>query len=148
MTEITQCPDCKLYAVDSGVCAYCSKQEKVEHPAAASGAQREKLVAIPYDLMPFQETVEAYCRVAEFGAKKYAPWNWSKGLARVQLLCSLLRHAFAYLRGEDTDRDSGLSHTDHILWNAVALSHSVYWGLEDGRRGEPERAYKMKEQAE
>ena len=119
-----------------------SSGHHVEHPAAASGAQREKLHALPYDLVPFQEITEAYARVAEFGARKYAPWNWSKGLSRVQLLGSLLRHAFAYLRGEERDKDSGLLHTDHILWNAASLAHNVHWGLEDGRRGEPPRPYK------
>ncbi len=112
-----------------------------EHPTAASGAEREKLGALPYDLVPYQELTEAYCRVAEHGAEKYAPWNWSKGLARVQLLGSLLRHTFAYLRGQERDRDSGLLHTDHILWNAVALVHNVHHGLEDGRRAEPPRDY-------
>ena len=114
-----------------------------DHPAAASGAKREKLHVLPYDLVPFQEMTEAYVRVAEFGAKKYEPWNWSKGLSRVQILGSLLRHTFAYLRGEETDKDSGLSHTDHILWNAVALAHNVRWNLEDGRRVEPLRGYKL-----
>ena len=114
-----------------------------DHPAAASGAKREKLHVLPYDLVPFQEMTEAYVRVAEFGAKKYEPWNWSKGLSRVQILGSLLRHTFAYLRGEETDKDSGLSHTDHILWNAAALAHNVRWNLEDGRRVEPLRDYKM-----
>jgi len=113
-----------------------------DHPAAASGAKREKLNVLPYDLVPFQEMTEAYVRVAEFGAKKYAPWNWSKGLSRVQILGSLIRHTFAYLRGEECDKDSGLSHTDHILWNAAALAHNVRWGLEDGRRAEPPRDYK------
>lgn len=113
----------------------------MDHPAATSGAQREKLNSLPYDLIPFFEMSEAYARVAEFGAKKYAPWNWSKGLPRVQLLGSLLRHTFAYLRGEECDKDSGLLHTDHILWNAVTLAHNVHWKLEDGRRGEPERVY-------
>ena len=113
-----------------------------DHPAAASGAKREKLNAPPYDLVPFQEMTEAYVRVAEFGAKKYAPWNWSKGLSRVQIIGSLLRHTFAYLRGEESDKDSGLLHTDHILWNAAALAHNVRWGLEDGRRAEPPREYK------
>ena len=113
-----------------------------DHPAAASGAKREKLHVLPYDLVPFQEMTEAYVRVAEFGSKKYEPWNWSKGLSRVQILGSLLRHTFAYLRGEETDKDSGLSHTDHIIWNAVALGHNVRWNLEDGRRVEPPRAYK------
>lgn len=112
------------------------------HPASETGAQREKLNALPYDLVPFQEMTEAYVRVAEFGAKKYAVWNWSNGLSRVQLIGSLLRHTFAYLRGDERDDDSGLLHTDHILWNAVALAHNVYWNLEDGRRVEPPRAYK------
>ena len=116
-----------------------------EHPASATGAQREKLHAAPYDLVPFQEMTDAYARVAEYGSRKYAPWNWSKGLSRVQILGSLLRHAFAYLRGEERDsgpNGSGLRHTDHILWNAVALVHNVHWDLEDGRRPEPPRDYK------
>jgi hypothetical protein len=113
-----------------------------EMPANSSGAKREKLHALPYDLIPFQEIVAAYARPAEFGSIKYEPWNWSRGLSRVQLLGSLLRHTFSYLRGEDRDTDSGLLHTDHILWNAVALCHNVHWNLEDGRRGEPSRAYK------
>jgi hypothetical protein len=112
------------------------------HPAARSGAQREKLNSTPYDLIPFLEVAEAYARVAEHGAQKYSPWNWSKGLTRVQLISSLLRHTFAYLRGEERDKDSDLLHTDHILWNAAALSHNVHWKLEDGRRREPDRDYK------
>lgn len=117
----------------------------IQHPVTQTGAAREKLGHLPYDLVPFQEITDAYVRVAEFGAKKYAPWNWSKGLSRVQLCCSMLRHIFAYIRGEDHDPESGLMHTDHILWNAVTLSHNVHWNLEDGRRPEPERSYKKKE---
>lgn len=110
-------------------------------PANVSGAQREKLGVLPYDLVPFLEMTESYVRVAEFGAKKYSAWNWSKGLPRVQLLGSLMRHTFSYLRGEECDKDSKLKHTDHILWNAVTLVHNVHHDLEDGRRAEPERIY-------
>lgn len=129
----------------------CTKNELEDEAifdAAESGAMREKLSATPYDLIPYIELSEAYARVAEHGAGKYAPWNWSQGLPRVQLLGSLLRHTFAYLRGEEYDsgpKGSGLRHTDHILWNAVALVHNVRWNLEDGRRTEPERAYKKGE---
>lgn len=112
-----------------------------KHPSNESGARREKMAVTPYDLVPFQEITDAFSRVAEHGAQKYEPWNWSKGLARVQILGSLLRHTFAYLRGEERDKDSGLLHTDHILWNAVALCHNVRWNLEDGRRVEPPRDY-------
>ncbi len=117
-----------------------------EFDTASSGAKREKNNKQPYDLVPFQEITDAYVRVAEFGAIKYAPWNWSLGLARVQLCCSMLRHIFAYVRGEDCDPESGLLHTDHILWNAAALSHNVHWDLEDGRRSEPSREYKEKKE--
>lgn len=113
------------------------------YATAESGASREKMNVLPYDLVPFQEMTDAYVRVAEFGAKKYEAWNWSKGLSRVQLLGSLLRHTFSYLRGEECDVESGLKHTDHILWNAVTLVHNVHWNLEDGRRAEPERLYKQ-----
>ena len=121
------------------------KNPKKEHPAAVSGAQREKLNALPYDLIPYQEFTDAFVRVAEFGAQKYEPWNWSKGLSRVQLLGSLLRHTFAYLRGEERDSDSKLLHTDHIVWNAVVLAHNIRWNLEDERRIEPIRDYKKED---
>jgi len=113
-----------------------------KYPEASSGAQREKLNELPYDLIPYQEITDAFARVAEHGAEKYEAWNWSKGLSRVQLIGSLLRHTFSYLRGEESDPKSGLLHTDHILWNAAVLAHNVHWSLEDGRRPEPYRAYK------
>ena len=112
-----------------------------DHPTNSSGAQREKLDTAPYDLVPFIEMTESYVRIAEFGAKKYVPWNWSKGLSRVQLCCSLLRHTFAYIRGQDMDPDSKISHVDHIMWNAATLAHNVHHKLEDGRRREPKRDY-------
>ena len=113
-----------------------------EYQTTKTGAQRENLGSLPYDLIPYQEMTDAFARVAEHGAIKYAPWNWSKGLPRVQIMGSLLRHTFAYLRGETRDPDSGLLHTDHILWNAAVLAHNVHWNLEDGRRPEPHRDYK------
>ena len=112
-----------------------------KHPTTSTGAMREKLNAKPYDLIPFLEFTEAFARVAEHGAEKYEAWNWSKGLSRVQLLGSMLRHSFAYMRGEERDKLSGLLHTDHILWNATVLSHNVHHNLEDGRRVEPVRDY-------
>jgi hypothetical protein len=98
-----------------------------------TGAKREKLSS-RYDLFPI-EAISAYSRVAEFGAIKYEPWNWAKGLPRMQIAASLIRHLWAYMRGEDNDPESGLAHTDHILWNAVALVYHHDRGMEDDRRG-------------
>jgi hypothetical protein len=116
-----------------------SEQQFTAH---TTGAQREKM-HIRYDLFPI-EAMESYCRVAEYGAKKYAPRNWEKGLPRMQIAASLIRHLFAYMRGQDNDDGpggSGLPHVDHIIWNAAALCHHHHHGIEDDRRPEPARAF-------
>lgn len=104
--------------------SYDGQHHGNEMPAAESGAQREKLGAIRYDYMPFREVVEAYARVAEFGARKYDVDNWMKGLPTSQIFGSLMRHTWAWMTGQNRDEESGLLHTDHILWNAVALVYN------------------------
>lgn len=103
--------------------------------AHTTGAMRQNMREV-YDLFPI-EGLKAYCRVAEFGANKYAPWNWARGLPQTQIAASLTRHLSAYLRGEENDQDSGLSHIDHVVWNAVALAHHREHGLCDTRRPDP-----------
>jgi len=99
---------------------------------ASSGAQREGMVMEPYHLIPI-EPLRAYARVSNFGAKKYTNYNWEKGLPNTQIARSLIDHIFAYMRGEDTDHESGLSITDHIVWNAAALSYNQAHGICDDR---------------
>lgn len=103
--------------------------------AHTTGAKREKL-GVRYDLFPI-EGIEAYSEIAEFGAVKYEPWNWAKGLPRMQIAASLIRHLWAYMRGENNDPESGLPHTSHIVWNAVALAYNHRHGIEDDRRPKP-----------
>lgn len=73
-------------------------------------------------LMPF-EAVEEINKVLEFGAKKYSAHNWKagEGFKYTRILNSLLRHVFAYIRGEDKDPESGLSHLAHAGCNIVFL---------------------------
>lgn len=54
-------------------------------------------------------------KVLDFGAKKYAPHNWRKGIVTTRLLAACLRHTFAYLRGESVDPETGLSHMAHAM---------------------------------
>ena len=67
-------------------------------------------------------------RVLEFGAIKYAPWNWTKGMPVDQVLDCLLRHTAAIQRGEELDPESGLPHIDHLQCNAMFLSHFYHEG--------------------
>lgn len=67
-------------------------------------------------------------QVLEYGATKYAPDNWKKGLNREEILESLLRHVFELMdqvdRGEsDLDSESGLEHIGHIMCNAMFYSY-------------------------
>ena len=69
------------------------------------------------------KALEPMVRVLEFGAQKYAPFNWMKGLNYSETCDSLLRHTHAFLEGEDTDPESKLEHTAHIMCNAMFLSY-------------------------
>jgi|SRR5690606_20150416 len=62
-------------------------------------------------------------QVLEFGAEKYSADNWKGGLKTTEIIESMLRHVYAYLRGEDVDLESGLPHTGHIMCNAMFLSY-------------------------
>lgn len=57
--------------------------------------------------------VEGVAKVLTLGAKKYASHNWRKGILQSRLLGAAFRHLFAYLRGEDLDPETGLSHLYH-----------------------------------
>lgn len=58
--------------------------------------------------------IEATAEILTLGAKKYAPWNWSKGITYGRCFGALMRHLMAWWRGENLDKESGKSH----LWHA------------------------------
>lgn len=69
------------------------------------------------------ESLEPLVKVLEYGAKKYSKNNWKKGTTTEETCESLLRHTFAFLSGEDNDKESGLSHIGHIQANAMFLAY-------------------------
>lgn len=52
-------------------------------------------------------------QVMAFGAKKYAPNNFKKGIEYTRLAGSVLRHVLYFLSGENHDPESGLTHLAH-----------------------------------
>lgn len=73
-----------------------------------------------YDLMP-PEALEEIVRVLTYGAKKYGAGNWQKGMPWSECRASLLRHAEAWAKGQDTDPETGIHHMAHVATNAVFL---------------------------
>lgn len=83
-------------------------------------AQRFNADKIRMDLIPPELTI-GVGRVLTFGAKKYAPHNWKKGLKYSNILASLKRHLTALEAGEDFDEESGEPHSAHIATNISFL---------------------------
>ncbi len=61
-------------------------------------------------------------QVLTFGAAKYAPNNWKKGLDRSEILESMMRHLTALIDGEETDPESKLSHIGHLFCGCMFYS--------------------------
>jgi hypothetical protein len=76
-------------------------------------------------------------KVLEYGAKKYASWNWEKGLSFTDTFECLQRHAIAWYNGEDKDQETGVSHMAHVLCNAMFLMHFIVTG-----KGKDDRHFK------
>ena len=96
------------------------------------------LIGAIWNLAQFQEGGEAeYLRksielvgaawdecaaVFDYGRKKYAEWNWAKGMQwSVPLACAARHLIFGMMKGEELDPESGLPHRGHFLCNIVML---------------------------
>ena len=66
-----------------------------------------------FDLLPY-DALAAIQKVLDFGAAKYEPRNWEKGMAWLRPWNACMRHLWAWARGEKSDPESGYSH----LWHA------------------------------
>lgn len=66
-----------------------------------------------WDLLPISAVTEIV-KVLTFGAKKYASWNWAKGLSYSRLYASSQRHLNAWWEGEDKDPETGIHHLAHL----------------------------------
>lgn len=67
--------------------------------------------------------LEPMVEVLMFGASKYSPNNWKKGLKQEEILESLQRHMNELYEGNLYDDESKLKHIGHILCNAMFYSY-------------------------
>lgn len=82
--------------------------------------------------------IEGISTVLGFGAKKYGEHNWRKGISQSRLIGASLRHTFAFLRGEDKDPESGLSHLYHAGCCLMFAAETLHTrpDLDDRYKGE------------
>jgi hypothetical protein len=55
------------------------------------------------------------------GAKKYSDRNWENGIAYCRIFAAMMRHAWAWFRGEKYATDDGQHHLTSVVWCAMAL---------------------------
>lgn len=81
--------------------------------------QKTDWMILPYDAL------EEVAKVMEYGSKKYSRNNWKAGagFSWTRVSNSLLRHIFSWIRGEDTDPETGYSHLAHAACNILFLLH-------------------------
>ena len=75
---------------------------------------------LPWHLLP-SEAIEGTLAVLQFGAKKYCEGGWrSVPSAHKRYSDALMRHLLAEATGEVNDAESGLPHSAHVAWCALA----------------------------
>lgn len=109
--------------------------ETVDTQPALGGKKNDQGKPMMALLTP--EFLEETAKVLTVGQIKYSAWNWAKGMAWSRPFGALMRHAWAWWGGQDTDPESGLSHLAHCLANIMFLLHYQKFG-----RGEDDR-YKI-----
>lgn len=82
------------------------------------GAVKDDSKKVLVELVP-PEGIWGPARVFTHGAKKYGPRNWEKGLSRMRLLGSTMRHLMAMTFGQKLDPETHMPHSWHLGCNVM-----------------------------
>jgi len=82
-----------------------------------------------YDLLP-PDALEELVGIYTMGAKKYGDRNWESGISYGRVYGAIMRHLWAWWRGQENDDESGCSHLAHAAWGCFALIAYQQRGLE------------------
>lgn len=111
------CSNCNQFYTDSHMCFGPSgviragfPEKGVKHDSGKPGM----------DLLPYDALVEV-AKVLDFGAQKYSPGNWAKGIEISRLIAAAERHIGEYKEGRDTDPESQLNHVAHAACNLLFI---------------------------
>ena len=101
---------------------------KVDHSKTVLGktAVKHDDGKADWSLLPF-EALEEVVKVMEYGKTKYSAHNWSsgEGFKYSRVFNASMRHLLSFMRGEDKDPETGLSHIAHCACNILFLLHFI-----------------------
>lgn len=109
-------------------CPYPSLIAELQLAADPSrGEQRTQEAALRYDanklrydLLP-DDSLVSLVEVYTKALTKYPERNWEKGMSWSRIFGSLMRHSWAFWRGERLDPETGCHHMAMAAWNCLAL---------------------------
>lgn len=73
-----------------------------------------------WDLLPY-DALQEIAKVMTYGAIKYEPRNWEKGMSWSRVFASMQRHLSAWFHGNDVDYESKMSHLAHAACGIMYL---------------------------
>ncbi len=89
---------------------------------------------LPFDLLP-HDAITEIVKVLQFGVYKYEARNWEKGMHWSRPYAALMRHMYAWWRGQDLDPETGLSHLAHA--GCCILFLLAFWLRKHGTDDRP-----------
>lgn len=102
-------------------------------------ARKDDTGKLRYDLIP-PDALRELARVYTIGANKYEARNWEKGMSWGRVFGALMRHAWAFWRGERFDPVDSQHHLSSVAWCALALLSYDLRGIGEDDRGNCEEA--------
>jgi len=87
---------------------------QIESAGDREVGRKDDVGKIRMELVP-PSLITAVGTILTFGAKKYAPRNWEKGIAWGRVFGALMRHLWLWWAGENFDPETHQSH----LWHAA-----------------------------
>ena len=73
--------------------------------------------------------LEGTAKVLTFGANKYAPRNWEKGIEYSRVFGALQRHVWSWFNGQNLDPETKLNHLNHAACCIMFLQHYEESGI-------------------
>lgn len=123
MANVCQSYDCNLIPLSGDFCAV---------HRLANSRQKDLKVGAKFDSgkLMFElispRAMRGLAQILTYGANKYLPRNWEKGIAFSRVYGATLRHLQdAWWEGENIDPETGYNHIYHALCNLMFLAHYV-----------------------
>lgn len=97
-------------------------------------ARKDDSLKTRFDLIP-SVALREVADVFTYGAKKYAPDNWRKGMNWSRLYAAAQRHLNTFWSGDSIDYESHLNHIAHACANLLMLLD--YYECDEGTDDRP-----------